>query len=108
METVLVTLLSFVVAGLAYGIAGVVASGYSSTDESRDARSHWPQVRGIITDSKVAINGRDEPPNWVTTNWSEVRPHWEITVRFTFVVNEVQYAGEQRWYTSSNDKAGVQ
>lgn len=96
------------VAGLAYVTTGVVASRYSSPDGRRHARSHWPQVRGIITDSKVAINGRDEPPNWIITNWFEGRPHWDITGRLTYVVYGVQCTAEQRWYSSSNDRAGAQ
>ena len=88
---------------MGYFIAGEVASLYSG--KSRNARSDWPRVNGTITNSKVAINGRDEPPNWSFNFFFVImRPHWDITVVFTYAVNGAQYTAEQRWYTSVNDE----
>jgi hypothetical protein len=102
-------ILVFVVPVLASWVARGVASQYYSKDENRAVRSRWLQVSGIITDSNVAINGRDERPNWNMSLWFHgERPHWYITVTFTYVVKGVQCAGAQRWYTRSNDKVGAQ
>jgi len=65
-------------------------------------------VGGVITDSMVAYKGRDEEHGGTFFVWFMTRPHWDITVVFTYVVEGVQQAGEQRWYTGVNDKAGAQ
>lgn len=99
MKTWSLWILIFVVSAVASWVAGSVAA--ICTNEGK-TRYTTQQVMGIITYSKVAINGSEKQPGWNVSVWFDERPHWDLTVWFSYEVNGRIYSGKQQWYTDSN------
>jgi hypothetical protein len=105
MKSILVWSLILLVSAIASLVVGSIAVSCISDGKPCDATQ---RVTGIITDSKVAINGSEKEPNWVINIWFNQRPHWDLTVWFSYEVNGIRYTGKQQWYTVSNYKEKAQ
>jgi hypothetical protein len=105
MKSVLVWILILLVSTIASQVVGGVAVACVSDSKACDATQ---RVMGIVTDSKIAINGSEKEPNWNVNVWLDERPHWDLTVWFSYEVNGRKYTGQQQWYTISNYKEKAQ
>jgi hypothetical protein len=75
---------------LIWGVVGVSETWLQRQREMRNARSAWPTVEGTVTYSRTVIADDAEPdPDSMGV---------QVTVRFAYCVDGVNYAGSQEWW----------